>query len=86
VLALFPRRVLPPLAHGSPLQGSALLGVRFSLGEPILRLELRQMIFHLPRALRPRPTLAVICGGESPASGPLRTTHAKMKPRCWPLR
>jgi hypothetical protein len=35
------------------------------------------MIFHLPRALRPRPTLAVICGGESPASGPLRTTHAK---------
>jgi hypothetical protein len=77
VLALFPRRVLPPLAHGSPLQGSALLGVRFSLGEPILRLELRQMIFHLPRALRPRPTLAVICGGESPASGPLRTTHTK---------
>jgi hypothetical protein len=68
---------LPALAHDSPLQGSALLGVRFSPGEPILRLELRQTIFHLPRALRPRPTLAVICAGESPASAPPAVGRAR---------
>jgi hypothetical protein len=53
---------LPPLRHDLHLQGSAILGVRFIVAEPILHHEARQAIFRLPAPLRPGAYFEIICG------------------------